>query len=55
MPFDFRATEIDGLMIIQPRVYPDARGFFMETFKESEFAAAGIDLPFVQDLSLIHI
>jgi len=49
MPFDFRATEIDGLMIIQPRVYPDARGFFMETFKESEFAAAGIDLPFVQD------
>lgn len=35
-------------MLIQPRVYPDGRGFFMEAYKRSEFAAYGISEIFVQ-------
>jgi dTDP-4-dehydrorhamnose 3,5-epimerase len=49
MPSVFEKTSIDGLVVIKPRVFPDERGFFMETFKASEFALNGIDLPFVQD------
>ena len=33
---------IEGLVIIEPRVYADDRGFFMESFKARDFAAAGI-------------
>ncbi len=36
-------------MIIEPRVFGDARGFFMETWNAAGFAAAGLDLAFVQD------
>ncbi|MEO0907568.1 MAG: dTDP-4-dehydrorhamnose 3,5-epimerase [Pseudomonadota bacterium] len=42
-------TEIPGLLIIEPRVFGDARGFFMETWNEAAFAKAGLDLNFVQD------
>ncbi|MHB0896407.1 MAG: dTDP-4-dehydrorhamnose 3,5-epimerase [Spirochaetales bacterium] len=49
MPFKFFACPIEGLALIEPRVFPDDRGFFMETFKESEFLAAGIAGRFVQD------
>lgn len=42
-------TAIPGLLIIEPRVFGDARGFFMETWNASAFAAAGLDLTFVQD------
>lgn len=42
-------TAIKGLLIIEPRVFGDARGFFMETWNESAFRAAGLDLAFVQD------
>lgn len=42
-------TEIPGLLIIEPRVFGDARGFFMETWNEVAFAKAGLDLTFVQD------
>ena len=49
MPCSFETTPIDGLVIVKPRVFPDDRGFFMETFKASEFARNGIALPFVQD------
>lgn len=49
MPFVFKDTPLSGALIIQPRVFGDARGFFMETYKKSEFAAAGITEEFCQD------
>ena len=48
MPFRFVSTEIAEVVIIEPRVFPDERGFFMETYKRSEFATHGIDEIFVQ-------
>jgi len=42
-------TAIPGLLVIEPRVFGDARGFFMETWNAHAFAAAGLDLTFVQD------
>jgi dTDP-4-dehydrorhamnose 3,5-epimerase len=49
MPFSFTKLPLDGLVLVEPRVYTDGRGFFLESYKESEFAAAGIDGRFVQD------
>jgi dTDP-4-dehydrorhamnose 3,5-epimerase len=42
-------TAIVGPVIIEPRIFGDARGFFMETWNAAAFAAAGLDLTFVQD------
>lgn len=42
-------TRLPGVLIIEPRVFGDARGFFMETWNAAGFAAAGLDLAFVQD------
>lgn len=42
-------TAIPGPMIIEPRVFGDARGFFMETWNEAGFRTAGLDRTFVQD------
>ena len=42
-------TAIAGVLIIEPRVFGDQRGFFMETWNAGTFAAAGLDLDFVQD------
>jgi dTDP-4-dehydrorhamnose 3,5-epimerase len=42
-------TALPGVLIIEPRVFGDARGFFMETWNAKAFAEAGIDLAFVQD------
>ena len=42
-------TAIPGVLIIEPKVFGDARGFFMETWNAAGFAAAGLDLAFVQD------
>jgi dTDP-4-dehydrorhamnose 3,5-epimerase len=49
MPFTFTATALPGVVIIDPTLIADERGFFMETFKRSEFAAAGLDVAFVQE------
>lgn len=49
MPCNFIKTKIPGVMIIEPRVFPDDRGYFLETYKKSEFQANGIDDDFVQD------
>jgi len=49
MSFGFRDTTIKGVKIIQPQVYGDARGFFMESYKKSEFNSGGISEEFVQD------
>jgi dTDP-4-dehydrorhamnose 3,5-epimerase len=45
----FTRLRIPDLVLIEPVVYGDGRGFFMETYRESEFREAGIDVPFVQD------
>lgn len=42
-------TPIEGLLIIEPRVFADARGFFEETYNEQRYREAGIDARFVQD------
>jgi dTDP-4-dehydrorhamnose 3,5-epimerase len=42
-------TEFDGLLIIEPPVFGDDRGFFMEWFNAKDFKALGLDLEFVQD------
>jgi dTDP-4-dehydrorhamnose 3,5-epimerase len=49
MPFEFIRTEIPEVIIVKPRVFGDERGFFMETYKKSDFEKAGIDTDFVQD------
>ena len=45
----FIKTEIDGVVIVEPHVFADARGYFMETYNADEFAANGIPNVFVQD------
>jgi dTDP-4-dehydrorhamnose 3,5-epimerase len=45
----FHKTPIDGVVLIEPQVFGDDRGFFMETWQAEKFAAAGIDAKFVQD------
>ena len=42
-------TALPGVMLIEPRVFGDDRGFFLESWNAQAFAAAGIDAPFVQD------
>ena len=49
MPFEFRKAEIADVQLIVPRRFGDGRGWFAETYKASDFAAAGIDFAFVQD------
>lgn len=42
-------TPLPGLLIIEPKVFGDDRGFFLESWNSATFKAAGIDLHFVQD------
>lgn len=42
-------TAIPGLLIIEPRVFRDARGYFFESYTKAKFSAAGIEADFVQD------
>lgn len=37
------------MMVVEPTLFGDARGYFMETYNYNEFAAAGLDMTFVQD------
>jgi dTDP-4-dehydrorhamnose 3,5-epimerase len=48
MPFEFARAEIPDIIVIQPRLFRDDRGFFMESYKRSDFAAHGIAETFVQ-------
>ena len=45
----FVATEIPDVVQIEPKVFGDARGFFMETWRADAFARAGLNMAFVQD------
>lgn len=49
MPFSFHELDLEGLVLVEPRVFDDERGAFLETFKESDFHAAGIETRFVQE------
>lgn len=49
MPFTFQRLEIPDVILIEPKVYSDPRGFFIETYKKSEFLEHGIFDDFVQD------
>lgn len=42
-------TDIEGVLVLEPKVFADARGFFMETWTRQRYAAAGLDVEFVQD------
>ena len=49
MPFDLLKTEIGEVKLIEPKKFPDDRGFFSEIYKESSFAEMGINSNFKQD------
>ena len=49
MSFRFERLEIPEIVMIEPKVFQDERGFFMEAYKYSKFASAGIEERFVQD------
>jgi dTDP-4-dehydrorhamnose 3,5-epimerase len=45
----FNKTPLQDVVLIEPQVFGDTRGFFLETWQTEKFAAAGIDATFVQD------
>jgi dTDP-4-dehydrorhamnose 3,5-epimerase len=49
MPFTIERLAIPEIMVIHPKAFSDARGFFMETYKQSSFAEFGLAAPFVQE------
>ena len=49
VPFTFTPLGLPEVLLVTPRFFPDDRGVFAETYKHSEFVAAGVDQPFVQD------
>jgi dTDP-4-dehydrorhamnose 3,5-epimerase len=49
MSFRRVETRMGGLVLIEPAVHPDSRGFFLETFRANEYRELGIDVEFVQD------
>ncbi len=50
MPYQVTTTSIDGVLVLEPKVFGDARGFFFESFNAKDFAqSTGLDVEFVQD------
>lgn len=47
--FQFIETKISGLYLIEPKVYGDERGYFMESYNQKDFHKAGLKMMFVQD------
>ena len=47
--FTFISTDIEGVYVIETKLYGDARGYFQETYKESDFHNEGLKYKFVQD------
>ncbi|MEE0872463.1 MAG: dTDP-4-dehydrorhamnose 3,5-epimerase [Ruminococcus sp.] len=47
--FIFTKTDIEGVIIVEPKVFGDNRGYFMETYEERKFIEGGITAKFVQD------
>jgi dTDP-4-dehydrorhamnose 3,5-epimerase len=44
-----KATDLPGLFLLKPRRFTDSRGYFVETYNQRDFAAAGVSMHFVQD------
>ena len=49
MPFTFAPLDIPDVILVEPKVFPDDRGFFFESFKTSDFEKANLPTHFVQD------
>jgi len=49
MSFKFTKLAISDVFLIEPQIFEDKRGFFLENFKESDFKKNGIDVNFIQD------
>jgi len=49
MPFTFKKLDIPEVILVEAKSFPDERGFFLESFKESVFIKNGINTKFVQD------
>jgi dTDP-4-dehydrorhamnose 3,5-epimerase len=49
MPFTFSPCPIQGLFEIQPKIFGDSRGYFLESYSQRDFEQAGINARFVQD------
>ncbi len=49
MPFEFIKQVIPDVILIKPQIFGDNRGFFMETYKKSDFVKNGINIDFMQD------
>lgn len=47
--YEYKKTPLDGLLIIEPNVFPDERGYFYESFNKSRYLENGINFEFVQD------
>ena len=48
----YKSTEIDGVFILEPKVFNDARGYFFEAWKQNEFEEHIGKINFIQDISL---
>lgn len=51
MAFEFKKCDIEGLYEIQPKLFGDNRGYFLETYFEKDFFEAGLTMKFVQIVS----
>ncbi len=49
MPFKLLHTDIPDVKVVEPKVFPDERGYFLESFKKSDFISLGIERDFKQD------
>ena len=50
MPYTATTTQLDGVLLLEPQVFGDDRGFFFESFNQRDFAqTTGLDVQFVQD------
>jgi dTDP-4-dehydrorhamnose 3,5-epimerase len=49
MPFTFKPLAIPDVILIEPKIFKDDRGFFAETYKETDFRDNGIDYNFIQE------
>lgn len=49
LTMNLSATDLPEVFIVEPKLFGDQRGFFLETYHAERYAAAGIDRPFVQD------
>lgn len=49
MPFTFKSLKIPEVILVEPKSFPDERGFFLESFKASDFAKGNLPTHFAQD------